>query len=312
MRRAAILFNPVAGTGRAQHAAERAEEILAAAGWTVERVATPGPGGAEDLARQRASQIELLVVAGGDGSIREAIAGLGEESRRVPVAVLPCGNANVVARELGVPLRLEKALELLRSGEAKPIDLGRVNGALFLAMVGIGWDARTVHNLSRLRRSRLGRLWYRLWADSAYLMAGLAALLVWRRDRLRLTVDGQTRPLAYCAALIANFRCYGKGWTMVPDADCASGLLHFQARKRFGFPFVAWQLVAALLRRKTARFISDHGDGQVVVVEADRPFRVQIDGDDRGTFERLEIEVAPAAAQILAPAGLQEGPREDG
>jgi diacylglycerol kinase family enzyme len=279
----------------------RARELLETEGWTVECVATGGPGDAEPLARARAAEIDLLGVAGGDGSIREAIAGLGGESRRVPVAILPCGNANVVARELGVPHDADGALEVLRSGAATPIDLGRIGGDLFLAMVGIGWDARTVRNLSRLRRTRLGGWWYRWWADSAYLVAGLAAVFAWPPARIRITSDERAVGSLYCAAQIANFRNYGKGWAMVPDAHRASGRLHFQARKRAGPLFILWQFVAAMFGRRTARFVSDHGDAARVVVEAKRPFRVQVDGDDRGAFTRIEIEIEPSAARILVP-----------
>jgi diacylglycerol kinase family enzyme len=300
-RRAAILFNPVAGSGRADSLASRAAKLLEADGWTTQQLATRPTGGAEDVAREVADRVDLVVVAGGDGSIRETIAGLGRHSRRVPVAILPCGNANVTARELEVPRSRSGALELLRRGEPKQVDVGRADGVLFLAMVGVGWDARTVHNLDRLRKSRLGRTWYRVWADSAYVVAGLLALFVRRRDHLQIEVDGRPGTRSYCAALIANFRCYGKGWSMVPDADCASGRLHFQARKRFGFPFVAWQLLAAFARRAVPRFVSDYGEGRTVTVHADRPFRVQIDGDDRGAFTRIEIEVDPGAALIVAP-----------
>jgi diacylglycerol kinase family enzyme len=153
-----------------------------------------------------------------------------------------------------------------------------------------------------MRRTRLGRWWYRVWADSAWFVAGLAALFVVRRNRLLVCADDSPLPASYCAVLVANFRCYGKGWAMVPDAHCASGRLHFQARKRFGAPFVAWQLVAAMLRRRTPRFLSDHGDARRVTVRAERPFFVQADGDERGSFVEVEIEVEPAAARILAPS----------
>ena len=305
MRRAAVLYNPVAGAGRAQALAERAAQLLEEDGYAVECLATPGPGGAEPLARERAAALDLLVVAGGDGSIREALAGLGPESRRVPVAVLPCGNANVVARELQIPLKPDAALALLRTGMPRAIDLAYQNGELFLAMVGIGWDARTVHLLARLRRTRLGGLWYRLWADSAYFAAGLLALFS-RSPRLRLTVDGVPATRAYRAACIANFRCYGKGWAMVPDAGCASGRLHSQARKLGGFLFVAWQLAAALLRRRTPRFVSDHVAGGEIVVESDRSFLVQVDGDEREEIARLEIRVAPRAARLVGPPHIDK------
>lgn len=302
MSRAAIVFNPIAGSGYATRQAERAAELLRSDGWQVELLATKGPGDAEPLARSVAQRVDLLVVAGGDGSIREAIAGLGPEARRVEIAILPCGNANVVARELNVPRDAEGSLRVLREGAPRTIDLGRAGEHLFLAMVGIGWDARTVRILSRLRRTRIGGWWYRLWADSAYLFAGLAALFVRRRDRFEIVVDGRPSPQRYCAALIANFRCYGKGWAMVPDAGCASGRLHFQARKRFGAPFVAWQLIAAMLQRRVPRFISDHDAGTEVVVRAERPFLVQADGDEHPATAELVVRVEPGAARVRVPS----------
>ncbi len=311
MKRAALLYNPVSGTGRAGAAATRAEAALRAAGWQVERLETTRPGHAETLARDCAASIDRLVVAGGDGSIREALTGLGEEARRVAVAVVPCGNANVVARELGIPLDPAAALALLEAdaedSEVRRVDLARANGSLFLAMVGLGWDARTVHGLARLRQTRVGAAWYRLWADSLWFVAGLLALFVWRRERLQLEVDGVALPRHYCAAVLANFRCYGKGWSMVPDARPDSGALHYQARKRFGVPFVVCQLLAAVFARRTPAFVSDHGAGRRIRVQATRNFGVQIDGDPAGTTRDLVVEIEPAAACFVVPrprAGL--------
>jgi diacylglycerol kinase family enzyme len=302
VKRAAILYNPIAGSGRARSMAERAHRLLAAQGYEVENLPTQRPGHAEALARGRAATLDLLLVAGGDGSIREALAGLGDQRSRVPVAILACGNANVVARELGIPRDAAGALEVLRSGTATPIDLGRINSELFLAMVGIGWDARTVRHLSQLRRTRWGARWYRLWADSAYFAAGLAGVFQWPPGRIRLSCSGRPFGRAYCAAQIANFRCYGKGWSMVPDAHSSSGQLHFQARKRAGPVFILWQLLAAMGSFRPPRFLSDPGNETRIVVHGDRPFALQVDGDDRGCFTRVEIEIEPRAAWILTPA----------
>jgi diacylglycerol kinase family enzyme len=281
--------------------AERASAMLTDAEYDVQLLATSGPGEAEPLANSVRDEIDLLVVAGGDGTIREAISGLGDESRRVQVGVLPCGNANVVARELQIPLTEDAALDVLREGRARQIDVGRIGSELFLAMVGIGWDARTVQHLSRLRASRLGGWWYRVWADSAYFLAGLAALWKWRSDRLTIRAAGETLARPYCATVVANFRCYGKGWTMVPDADASSGFLHYQARKRFGALFVAWQLIAAMLARRVPRFISDHGRATRITVRAERAFAVQVDGDFRAATTEVEISVEPGAAWLIGP-----------
>lgn len=301
MRRAIVLYNPVAGRGGALPASERACRALEAAGLAVERHATTGPGSATSLASEAGHSVDLLVVAGGDGSVREALEGLGEAAVRVPVAIIPSGNANVVARELGIPLSEGAAIEVAAQGVAVPIDIGFVGSEMFLAMVGVGWDARTTRSLATLRQTALGRAWYRLWADSAYVASGLAALLSWPPDRLELEVDGEPVERAYRAAVVANQATYGKGWSLVPSASFESGDLRFQARKRYGFPFVACQLLAGMLRRPAPAFVADYGKGQRIVIRSDRPFPVHVDGDYRGTRTSVELRVKPSGARVVAP-----------
>ena len=175
LRRAVVVYNPVAGSRQGSAVAADAEARLQANGWEVGSVPTTARGGAAEIAREVAGDVELLVVAGGDGSLREAIDGLGERRDSTLVGVVPIGNANIVARELGIPLDPGAAIRLLGEGQALAVDLGWVcfNGEstgtpsrskgeaeLFLAVVGIGWDAETVMYLDRLRRSRWGRPWY--------------------------------------------------------------------------------------------------------------------------------------------------------
>jgi diacylglycerol kinase (ATP) len=298
---AVVLYNPVAGRGRAQLASEKACAALRRRGLQVDRQPTTGPGSATALARQATGDVDLVVVAGGDGSVRETLVGLGRAAERIPVGVIPCGNANVIARELQIPLSIEASAALLESGSPIPIDVGFADDEMFLAMIGIGWDARTTRNIAALRATRPGNAWYRVWADSVYVAAGLAALLSWPPDRLRLVVDGQSATEDYCAAVIANQATYGKGWSLVPDAHIQDGRLAYQARKRFGFPFVACQLVAGILRTRVPAFVSDYGSGMRISVQSDRPFPLHVDGDFRGWRTTLDLRVQPAAARLLAP-----------
>ena len=302
-RRAAILFNPIAGGGRAAAIAARAEAHLRDAGWKVQSLATHAAGEAQPLARGCAAEIERLVVAGGDGSVREALAGLSEagESQRVEVALLPCGNANVVARELGLPLDPEAAIQHLSSRTVAPVDLAHANGELFLAVVGVGWDARTVRLLSQMRATRFGARAYKLLADLVYLVAGLRAVLRGDAGRFTLEVDGTPAPERYCAVISGNLRCYGKGWAMVPEARAASGLLHYQARRREGFLPILRQLLAAWRRRPVPASVSHYGSGRELVVRADAPFPFQVDGDDRGDTSELHLEIDAAGARFVVP-----------
>jgi len=305
MGRAAIIYNPTSGSGVGEAASIAAEGKLEQEGWCVERIATRDGSGATPIARELADHVDLLVIAGGDGSIREAIIGLGDSADRVKLGLIPAGNANVTCRELGIPLDPDAAVGVLASGSPVPVDLGLLNGEPFLAMVGIGWDALTVRYLDRLRRSKLGRLWYRAWADSAFALAGLTAACHFRSPRFSLISNGRARDPRYCAAVLCNFRTYARGWSMAPEAHFQSGRLHFQARKRASPPFLAWQVAAAARCGKTPRLISDYGAGDYLVVECEQPLPVQVDGDFKGYFRRLELGVESAALQVLVPQARQ-------
>jgi undecaprenyl-diphosphatase len=307
MGEAAIVFNPVAGRGLGDAISARAEGQLAAAGWRVRRSPTRDRGGAATLARELAREVDLLVVAGGDGSLREAITGLGEERRRVEVGLIPLGNANVVARELGIPLDPDGALHVLEEQISRPMDLAlarspELGSRLFLAMVGIGWDADTVRLLDGIRRSRLGRIWYRLWADSAYGVAGLIAALQPHPPRLRLAADGERLAPCFRGLHLCNLRTYGKGMTMAPAAHPTSALIHYQARKRAAPPFLAWHLIAAQLGREVPACVSDYGAARRLAVTGAGAFPVQLDGDHWGSARELEVEILPAAVRIVAPS----------
>jgi diacylglycerol kinase family enzyme len=305
MARAAVIFNPISGSGLGEAASIAAENSLCRDGWQVERIPTRDRSGAAPIARRLAEKVDLLVIAGGDGSIREVIEGLEDAAGHVKLGLVPAGNANVIARELGIPLAPDAAVGILSSETAVPVDLGSVNGELFLAMVGVGWDALTVRYLDCLRHSKLGSAWYRTWADSAYAAAGLVAAFHVRPPRFRLTCDGKMQTHHYCAALFCNVRNYGKGWAMAPEAHFQSGKLHFQARKRSSPLFLAWHVAAAALQKKSPRLISDYGTGEYLVVECERSFPVQADGDFKGYFKRLELSLDAAAVRILVPRARQ-------
>lgn len=312
MGRAAVVYNPLAGAGRGEQVSQRAERALREAGFEVERLPTRDRRGAAPLAREVAGRVDLLVVAGGDGSLREVVDGLGAERSTVTIGLLPLGNANVVAHELGIPLDPDAAVRLLTGGVPVDMDVARVRSegfeGWFLAVVGLGWDAMAVGLIDRIRNSRLGRIWYRLWADSVYAVAGLLASLRPSTGHLRLRVDGVAQETTYRAAYFCNLRSYGKNMAMAPDADASSGLIHYQVRKRRGLPFLVWHLLAALRGSHSPRFVSDYGAGKQIEVRADSPMPVEVDGDYRGTVRWLEIGIEPRAIRILAPRPLAPGP----
>jgi len=312
MGRAVVLYNPVAGVSSGLAVAEAAAERLGGRGWTVRILPTLGRGDMARVAGEVADDVDLLVVAGGDGSLREAVDGLGEARERVIIGFLPAGNANVCANELGIPRDPDAAIDVLCDGEPTAVDLGVITSSsgeqLFLAVVGIGFDAITVRYLDRLRHSPIGRVWYRVWADSAYFVCGLLAVFHIRRPRLDFSVDGVALEQSYRGANLCNFKSYGKGMSVTPDARYDSGQIHYQARKASNVFALARHLVCAYLGVRLPRRLADYGAGQRIVIESERGLAVQVDGDYLEHARRIEVGVLPGAIRVLAPPAADRDP----
>src|SRR5215467_9489393 len=170
---AIIIANPTSGAVGFPHQPQSFDETLAFLrnhGWKVELWYTQAKGDGEQLARQAVAQkADLVIAAGGDGTINEIIQGLaGSETS---LGVLPNGTVNVWARELGIPLDGAGARAVLVNGRMRRIDLGCVNGRYFLLMVGIGLDGEVIQAVERKPRKRLGVLGYALaalWLGPGY------------------------------------------------------------------------------------------------------------------------------------------------
>ena len=312
MPRAAVIFNPISGGSRGEAVSLRARERLEVAGYEVERRPTLDRAGATPIAREVAPHLDRLVVVGGEGTVREAVEGLGDARARVPIGIVPMGNANVVARELGIPRDTEGAIDTAVGGTPVAMDVGVVRTdafeELFLAVVGVGWDAHTVRLLDRFRHTPLGRASYRVWADGLYAVAGLCAALRPAQERFRIRVDGEEMPASYVAAYLCNLRTYGKKMAMTPNARRDSGTVHVHGRKRALLPFVLWHLGSAVRGHRAPAFVSDYSEGRTVRLEGSKRLAVQVDGDDRGWSSWVEASILPGAVRIMAPRDQPPSP----
>ena len=169
MKRAALISNPRAGIKNAQRPRQIDEAVrsLRSAGIAAALHFTSNPGDGERLARAAVNAgYELIIVCGGDGTINEVINGMGPT--QIPLAILPSGTANIVARELGLPGNILKAARQLPQWLPHRISLGRARWEeaesprqrYFLAVAGVGFDARIISQLNIPMKLRLGILAY--------------------------------------------------------------------------------------------------------------------------------------------------------
>lgn len=209
--RGMLIYNPMAGKFPSHPLVERASRILTGNGWEMDVQVTEGGNDITKLAKRAARKgLDAVFVAGGDGSIHKAVAGLlGSETS---LAVLPSGTANVWAQELGLPtlswtnwLALESSVQKLLNGQVHTMDVGMCQDIPFLLWSGIGFDAFLVHHLEP--RSR--------FAKQFPVTQGVANLAwyarTWTGMDLDLRVDGEIFEGKFILALVTNIHLYAGG-----------------------------------------------------------------------------------------------------
>jgi YegS/Rv2252/BmrU family lipid kinase len=242
---------------------------------------------------------ELIIAAGGDGTIRAVAENI--VGSAATLGILPRGTVNVLARELGIPLGdIERAADICVHGKIERLDVGRIGGRYFLLMCSVGFDALTVKTVNEDVKNVVGA--------PAYVLAGLANLAHYTPARYTYQVDAEP-PTSVDAFMIvvANASSYGGDYQIAPYADMTDGLLDIYV---FGAPPVlpAAQK-AAFLRQIGAVALGRHEDdpdvrhmyGRRVSIQADRNAAIQIDGDAYGVTPIL-IEVVPRALSVRVPA----------
>jgi len=265
---------------------------LEAAGWPAPAwyPTTPQDTGAGQTRLAVADGAEVVFAAGGDGTVA-ACAGVlvGTE---VALAVLPLGTGNLVARNLGLPADPDAAARVVLAGRRRRIDVGLLDGRVFLVMAGIGFDAEMLEGTSETAKRTIG------WV--AYVFSGLRAL--WSAP-IRVTVEVPGQPVLCRRArsvLVANMGVLEGGIPLFPGAEPDDGL--FAIGVLSPRTWRHWtRLLAALLMRRVPPYL-EVLTGPKVSVHADRVQSRELDGEVLDPGAWLDAEVRPAALWLCVPA----------
>jgi YegS/Rv2252/BmrU family lipid kinase len=271
--RLAIIVNPIAGRGRAWKKLQRHLKAWPHPECQFETHLTRCPGHAGVIAQELLENPpDLLAVCGGDGTLNEVASQV--PSPPFPVAILPSGTANVLARELGLPLDAVRALEVALDGPVRRVDLGFLNTRVsrhFLLMAGIGLDAYVVLKCNARAKRYLG--------IAAYYEAVIRCLLTYPFYEFQVTTENDS--IAASSCVIANSSRYGGGLVLVPEASISDGVLNVLALQEtpklnyFRFLLAAWRgkalnfpwvrrFQARSIRIEGPRGIWAHTDGELV------------------------------------------------
>ncbi|MEQ6902951.1 diacylglycerol kinase family protein [Nocardioides sp. YIM 152588] len=297
-RQLAVVLNPVKVESVEQFQA-MVTTMARGAGWNdpvwyFTTVEDPGTGQAEQAAIDGA---DLVVVCGGDGTVREVCAELAGTG--IPVGIIPAGTGNLLARNLDIPLFIRAAIDIALTGQDRAIDMVEVSGddlepTHFMVMAGLGFDAAIMEGVNEDIKKKVGWL--------AYVFSGLKALM-FPAMRLEVSVDdGPFTKHRARTCVIGNVGSLQGGMVLLPDATIDDGQLDVVLL----YPRRFWSWIPLVLRVITRRE-SRAGEsvarmtGRKVVVRASGDVPRQLDGDSVGAGRELTMECIHGRLLVRVP-----------
>lgn len=259
-------------------------------------VFTERAGHAAELALHHAPHYDAVFALGGDGTVMEIATALAGTD--TPIGVLAGGTGNLLARAVGIPLSIRRAVPMLLSADELVIDIGRFeSGRRFAIAAGVGIDASMVAETPGWLKRRLGVLAYALMGTRAAVRA-----VVRRQFFLaRITVDGTTEERRAAAVMIANFGAVlGNRITLGPEIRTDDGYLDacvFSPDTLRDALRIMWRLVRADFRSDPCML---YRRGRVMRVETNPPLPWQADGELMGVTP-FTAQVEPLAVRLLVP-----------
>lgn len=302
-----LIYNPLAGPLNVMVTIEQVADFWRERGWQMQVEPTRFAGHAVELARLAAAhQHDLVIAAGGDGTLGEVANGLAHTD--TALALLPVGTGNSFAKELRLPrpklfnqAQLLKASEALWRGRVHSMDLGCQKGKYWVLWAGAGADGYLVKQIEP--RSKL----IKKLGAVGYFLQILRQIPKLPPIQATVQVDGQSYRDTFLLITISNCRLFAGGELILsPEATLDDGLFEVWLFPGHGLSHILHHLWQIRLGQHLTNPDVRHVTGQTVIIESDAPLYFHTDGDLGGTTPMITT-IQPAALRVLIPTTAPEG-----
>jgi diacylglycerol kinase (ATP) len=304
LENALLIHNPNAGNGgkARRKLLDQARRILGENGMQVDLAETTAIGHATEIAQQAVRDGRQLVIAcGGDGTLNEVVNGLADfrNGKRVPLALLPGGTANILAKELDLPRDIPRAAQRLIGGEVREIALGlatpleqQEKKRYFLSVSGAGPDGMIVYSIDLGLKARVGIL--------AYWWQGACEVLRYKYPRFR--VRAGDRQLEATLVVVGRTKNYGGPFKITDQADLFGDVFEVMAvSTQSGFRYLSYLPTLWLGKLRNEEGVHFWKTNSLVCEPLDgEPVYAQVDGEPLARLP-VEFKIVPRALKLLVP-----------
>jgi len=289
MKKARIIYNPTSGRESFKKELPNVLERLEVAGYETSAHATTSEGDATEAAKTAVErEFDLIVAAGGDGTINEVINGMAEQEHRPKLGIIPTGTTNDFARALHIPRSIEKAVDVIVDGSPKALDIGKVNEQYFMNIAGGGKLTELTYEVPSKLKTMIGQL--------AYYVKGIEMLPSLKPTPAKITCDGEVLiDEDIMLFLIANTNSVGGFEKLAPDAAMDDGYFDVIILRKTN--------LADFIRLVTLALRGIHLEDDLIIyrhakdieVTTDEKMQLNIDGEYGGLlpgkFENLQQHI---------------------
>lgn len=237
-----------------------------------------------------ASNIDAVVICGGDGSVNAAIPALTEF--KLPIGIIPLGTSNNLSRNLGIPIDIDEACEVIHGGFKKNIDLGKVNDYYFLNVAGMGVSNEVNKTVPSKFKKYFGMI--------AYIFTAFKVFKNYRRFKADIATSDGKVCLKTIQISVCNGRFFASGMSISPDATIDDGLLDLcsiQTKHWYEIPKVVSDFKLGVIKEEHSAFLKRDANFEI---STSKPILIDTDGEIR-TQTPAKFSVVPGALEVFIP-----------
>ncbi|WP_430816678.1 diacylglycerol/lipid kinase family protein [Carboxylicivirga sp. RSCT41] len=287
--RVLFIINPISGIGKQKTVEKAVESEIDHDKISFKIAYTEYAGHARELAKEAVGKFDVVVAVGGDGTVNEVGSSL--VNTTTALAIIPTGSGNGLARFLDIPLRVNRALQVINHMEVKDIDTLRVNDQVSLNVAGIGFDGHISHRFAKLKNR----------GPAGYMRLITSEYSKYKSSVYRISIDGKTYELPAFMITFANSSQWGNNIHIAPQAKIDDGLIDVCIIKEFPIYEGPSLLISILDQSVDQRRYDVVTKARSIVIESDDKLISHIDGEPIKLGKKAEIKIDPLSLRVIIP-----------